>query len=59
MEIDGSVMLAGITGGTWGGAYSNVGGEYDFAAVKLDANGDEVWRWQVRLLVVDVSCRAA
>lgn len=42
-------MLAGVTGGEWGGADSYVGGYYDFAAVKLDANGDEVWRWQVWL----------
>ena len=41
---DGSVVLAGYTKGAWIGAND---GSYDFAAVKLDAEGTEVWRWQV------------
>lgn len=42
---DGSVVLAGYTHGEWSGELT--GEESDFAAVKLDANGTEVWRWQV------------
>lgn len=45
MGPDGSVVLAGVTTGTWSDSF--VGGTFDFAAVKLDSNGDEVWRWQV------------
>ena len=44
---DGSVVLAGHTYGNWtDGAH---GGEEDadFAAVKLDVDGNELWRWQV------------
>lgn len=43
---NGSFVLAGYTTGVWSGEAS-AGGE-DFAAVKLDADGVEVWRWQVR-----------
>lgn len=42
---DGAVVLAGETSGGWSGAAS---GGVDFAAVKLDEDGVEVWRWQVR-----------
>ena len=42
---DGSVVLAGVTEGSWQGAHA--GGANDFAAVKLDADG-EIWRWQVK-----------
>lgn len=41
---DGSVVLAGSTTGSWSGSNQ---GEEDFAAVKLDVDGVEVWRWQV------------
>ncbi|CAM9813426.1 unnamed protein product, partial [Ectocarpus sp. 6 AP-2014] len=41
---DGFVVLAGHTFGEWSGGLT--GEECDFAAVKLDANGTEVWRWQ-------------
>ena len=43
---DGSIVLAGVTEGSWQGAH--LGGTNDFAAVKLDADGVEVWRWQVK-----------
>ena len=43
---DGSIVLAGVTEGAWRGAHA--GGLRDFCAVKLDADGGEVWRWQVR-----------
>ena len=45
MTEDGSYILAGRTEGNW-----NVepNGEEDFAAVKLDPDRNEVWRWQVR-----------
>eukprot|EP00904_Undaria_pinnatifida_P006344 jgi/Undpi1/283/HiC_scaffold_1.g00279.m1 len=41
---DGSIVLAGVTEGAWKGAHA--GGLRDFCAVKLDADGGEVWRWQ-------------
>lgn len=44
----GSVVLAGSTNGQWGGP--NAGGS-DFAAVKLNAAGVEIGRWQVRLSI--------
>lgn len=43
-ESDGSVVLVGSTNGSWG---SPNDGSYVFAAVKLDVNGSEAWRWQV------------
>lgn len=43
--IDGSVFLAGATYGDWSGVNA---GESDFAVVKLDADGNETWRWHVR-----------
>ena len=39
-------MLAGHTTGNWSGVNA---GEPDFAACELDANGSEVWRWQVNV----------
>ena len=38
-------MLAGETYGNWG---SDNAGAADYAAVKLDSGGVEVWRYQVR-----------
>lgn len=40
----GSVVLAGATDGWWSGSNA---GDADFAAVTLDENGTEIWRWQV------------
>lgn len=45
MGSDGSIVLAGETNGNWDGT-SN--GKMDFAAIKLDADGLEIWRWQVK-----------
>lgn len=42
---DGGVVVTGYYNGTWNGETSS--GETDFAAVKLDSDGDVVWRWQV------------
>lgn len=42
---NGSIYLAGFTAGDWAG--SNAGLD-DFAAAKLDSDGNEIWRWQVR-----------
>ena len=49
---DKSVVMAGYSHGTWSGAGAGdawAGGDKDadFAAVKLDADGKELWRWQV------------
>ena len=43
---DEAIVLAGHTYGNWTEAQ---GGDEDadFAAVKLDADGTELWRWQV------------
>lgn len=39
-----AAVLAGRAGGDWIGENK---GEDDFVAVKLSANGTELWRWQV------------
>lgn len=41
---DGSIYLGGATWGPWATVHA---GQSDFAAVKLDPEGNEVWRWQV------------
>ncbi|CAM9508827.1 unnamed protein product [Ascophyllum nodosum] len=41
---DGGVVVAGMSNGTWNGVESI--GDADFAAIKLDSDGDVVWRWQ-------------
>ncbi|CAN0111305.1 unnamed protein product [Ascophyllum nodosum] len=41
---DGGVVVAGWSNGTWNGVESI--GDADFAAIKLDSDGDVVWRWQ-------------
>lgn len=51
MGSQGSVLLVGHTSGNWTGVNA---GSHDFAAVKLDSNGNELWRWQVRFLPVIV-----
>ncbi len=43
---DGSIVLAGSTTGAWDEAGEKVGIR-DFAAVALDEDGQELWRWQV------------
>lgn len=42
---DGSVVLAGSMEGHWSGTNQGLN---DFAAVKLDINGVEKWRYQAR-----------
>ena len=44
MNVDGSVVLAGKTGGSWNATSA---GDSDWAAMKLDAEGTVVWKWQV------------
>ncbi len=41
---DGSVVLVGATTGVWDRVKT---GSSDFAAVALDEDGLELWRWQV------------
>jgi len=41
---DGTYVFAGNTRGDWSG--TNAGG-YDWAAFKVDAQGDILWSWQV------------
>lgn len=43
-STDGSTVLAGFTEGNWEG---ETNGNRDFAAVSLDADGKEMWRYQV------------
>lgn len=45
MTADGNIVLAGWTLGSWA---NTMVGVTDAAAVKLDANGTELWRWQVK-----------
>lgn len=45
---DGSIVLAGYTRGDWDGQNA---GEADFAAIKLDAEGNEIWRLQVSVYI--------
>ena len=45
MSVDGSVVLAGATDGSWN---TTSAGDSDWAAIKLDAEGTVVWKWQVR-----------
>ncbi|CAN0524899.1 unnamed protein product, partial [Scytosiphon promiscuus] len=40
MGVEGSVLLVGDTSGNWTGVNA---GSFDFAAVKLDASGNELW----------------
>lgn len=42
--MDGSMFLTGDTSGDWDGANK---GKTDFIVIKLDADGKEMWRWQV------------
>lgn len=42
-DSDGSVILSGWSNGDWSGQ-GHQGGYSDFIAVKLDADGKEVWR---------------
>lgn len=44
---DGSALLAGSSTGSWDGIH--LGGR-DFVAVKVDSDGKELWRWQVKRL---------
>lgn len=44
MADDGSVLLAGSTTGNWDGDNH---GMKDFAAVKVNSDSNEGWRWQV------------
>lgn len=43
-RVDGSIVLAGVTDGNWDG---ELVGTTDFAAVALDEDGAELWRYQV------------
>lgn len=54
IEGDGSVILMGYTEGIWSG--DRAGSVADFAAVKLDAAGKQLWAWQVRCSVLFVEC---
>ena len=49
--MDGSVFITGHTSGVW--SIRSSGGA-DFAAIKLDEHGVEVWRWQVTQVVISV-----
>lgn len=47
-RADGSIVLAGWTDGDW---FGEVTGDFDFAALALDEDGVELWRWQVKHVV--------
>lgn len=44
VDQDGSAVFTGLSAGEWDGVSS---GDQDFVAVKIDRNGEELWRWQV------------
>lgn len=44
---DGLAILSGTSDGDWGGISK---GDTDFAAIQIDRDGGELWRWQVRPL---------
>lgn len=44
------MVISGQTGGDW--EVTNAGGP-DFVAIKFDADGEELWRWQVCLCAGD------
>lgn len=46
-RVDGSVVLVGKSTGTFASSLYTTDGESDFAAVAIDENGQELWRWQV------------
>lgn len=46
MADDGWAVVVGFTNGDWDGVNA---GQMDFAAFRLDADGTEIWRYQVRL----------
>lgn len=45
MNSDGSTVLVGSSEGEWNAANA---GSRDFAAAKLSADGELIWKWQVR-----------
>lgn len=50
MDEDGSVILGGVTEGNWADTNPDFDSSGDdFAAIKLDADGAVIWRWQVRV----------
>lgn len=50
MDADGSIILGGVTEGNWAGTNPDFDDSGDdFAAIKLDADGAVIWRWQVRV----------
>lgn len=60
MADDGSFVIAGQSSGNFTGIDSiDVELESNFAAIKLDSEGDEVWRWQVRSYSTVVATRHA
>lgn len=44
-QVDGSMVFAGKTDGDWG---KENAGKSDFVAMKLDIDGNLLWRWQVK-----------
>ena len=52
VTADGNIVLSGYTDGDFDGTQI---GSYDAAAVKLDTDGQELWRYQVKFAtVVDI-----
>lgn len=48
MAADGSVVVVGRTYGDWDGINA---GDADFAAFRLDASGEGIWRFQVNIFL--------
>lgn len=47
---DGSVILSGRTFGSFEGTSAGI---TDLVSIKLDADGEELWRWQVKGNLLD------
>ena len=46
--IDDSVILSGFTYGSWAGTQAGNQDDRDFVAMSINAEGDVLWRYQVR-----------
>ena len=49
---DGSIVVGGLTSGSFATDFVGEDGAMDFIAVALDEDGNELWRWQVILVSV-------
>lgn len=53
---DGSIVLAGHTFGNWTGTRHVLDGDRDFAAMAVDEDGEHLWSYQVKAMVLVLRC---